>query len=516
MVSLAVYVLVSAPIPFYDKGEPREAIVVRALVEGHGIALPRPDGIDLPAKPPGFHWLAALALAAGVRPEELAIRTPSIVLGAFGVGMTAGVTAAACGTSAGLLAGLVLGSSLEWSRSATHARVDMTLAVLLVGATLAWAAGLRERRVWLVRLGWLLATGAVLTKGPVGVVLPALIVTADALLRRDGRALARLLDPAGMALFVLGWGGWFLAAWSAGGRAFIERHVMIENLRRFTGRGDVQHRHGALYYLPVLAGAFAPWTLALPAAIARLRRGMTDADRLALVWILVVLVFYSLAAGKRSVYLLPLFPPLALLTGTGLADALGRTPSRAVRVVLVVGAALFGAAALAIHHPALATALDALGDMLQGSDERRMPAVIEVVRTQATVLTLVLLGTAGCLLALRAGPARTRVVGYAGLALLWTIGLPLFGAWPLARAVSPRDRAAAVRATLAPDDEPCAATYVDHAFRYYIGRPLRGCAELRKRGRVPTIEIHRVDEPSEGRARYEARRLDPRPPRGPA
>ena len=516
MVALAVYAVVAAPIPFYDKGEPREAMVVRALLDGHGIALPRPDGIDLPAKPPAFHWLAGIAVAAGIRPEELAIRSPSIVLGAAGVAVTAGLAAAAHGTAAGLLAALVLGSSFEWMRAATQARVDMTLAVLLVGATLAWAVGVRERRARLVRLGWILATGAVLTKGPVGLVLPALIVAADALARRDGRALGALVDPLGIAVFAVIWSGWFALAWHAGGKNFLARQLVAENLHRFTGEGDVQHRHGALYYLPALAGGFAPWTLALPAAVTRLRRRPTAGDRLNLVWIAVVLLFFSLAAGKRSVYLLPLFPPLAVLTGAGLADALERAPSRAIRTAIAALAGLLAVAALALHWPGLEDALNGLGAFLPGSDGRRMPAVTALVRAEVPLLTALLLAAAGSLLALRTRRPATRLAGCAGLALLWTIGLPVLGTWPLARAVTSREGAVAVRDALAADDEPCAATYVDHGFRYYLGRPLRTCAEMRAHGHVPTIEIRRVEGPGDGRARYVARRLDAGPPGGPA
>src|SRR5262245_33882177 len=106
--TVAVYACLAAPIPFYDKGEPREALVVRSITSGGDAVLPRPDGQTIASKPPLFHWLAAVPLYAGLRPEELAIRAPSIVAGAAGVALGATIAARRFGRPAGLLTAVVL------------------------------------------------------------------------------------------------------------------------------------------------------------------------------------------------------------------------------------------------------------------------------------------------------------------------------------------------------------------------------------------------------------------------
>src|SRR5262245_38663006 len=144
VVSAALYAALAAPIPFYDKGEPREALVVQAIVRDHGVILPRRGGRDIPSKPPLFHWLAALAMRTGMIPEELAVRSPSVLLGAAGVALAATIAVRAHGVTAGLLTALVLGSSFEWLRAATQSRVDMTLTFFLLITTLAWHAAVSE------------------------------------------------------------------------------------------------------------------------------------------------------------------------------------------------------------------------------------------------------------------------------------------------------------------------------------------------------------------------------------
>src|SRR5262249_9207424 len=140
--------------------------------------------------------------------------------------------------------------------------------------------------------------------------------------------------------------GWYGLAWRSGGVEFASRHLVQENVQRFVGWGTVAHRHPALYYVPALAGAFLPWTVAAPWALRQAWDRGRGEDRFLLVWIVTIIAFFSLAAGKRSTYLLPVFPPLAILTGATLAAGSARAPGRAARVGLVGGgAALLGVAA---------------------------------------------------------------------------------------------------------------------------------------------------------------------------
>jgi 4-amino-4-deoxy-L-arabinose transferase-like glycosyltransferase len=473
--TVALYAWAMAPVPFYGKGDAREALVVRAILEGHGVILPRRDGHDIPSKPPFFHWLAALAARAGVTPAELAMRLPSIVLAAGALALVAARTAAAHGPAAGVLAAAVLGSSLEWLRAATASRVDMTLTACVLVAILCWHAGGRLG----VRIGYLAAALAVLTKGPVGLVLPVLVAGADALAARDPARLRRLADLPGAALAGAVVIGWYLLAWQSGGAAFVERQVLHENLVRFAGGRHAAHAHGPLYYLPALAAGFFPWTFALPGVIGQLWRRRTEADRFHLVWIAAVVVFYSLASGKRAVYVLPAYPPLAILTAQAVAAGLGRPPGARARAGLLAMAAVLGALAVAVAlgwHERLAAIPPHL---LSKSAREILPAVLVLVSAHWTGVVLALSAATACLGALavrRVAGGRLALAACVVLALVWGLGLTTLGVRPLALRMTPRPFGARVQALVGAGDGLCAQGYVDFPVRWYLGRALVPCA----------------------------------------
>ena len=485
----------AAPIPFYDRGEPREALVVRAMLAGHGAILPRLEDGRIPSKPPLFHWLAAGALAAGVRPEELAVRLPSVAFGAAGIALTAAV-AGRSGVAAGMLAGAVLGSSFEWFRAATQSRVDMTLTFFIVAAVFAWYARvLGDAGRGAARAGWLCAAIATLTKGPVGMVLPMLVIVAGALAAGQPRRLTRLVDVGGIAGAVALAVAWYVLAWATGGDAFLVRQLVQENAQRFVGWGKVAHRHSTLYYVPALLGALSPWSLALPVVLRRPDDRERPLRRFLLVWAVAVLAFYSLAAGKRSTYLLPLFPPLAILIGQGLATALADAPGPVVRRALAAGAALIGAGAVLVWAGWTAPVLAAVGPILSMGDLERMPAVPAVLHDQRLAAGLTLAVAAGCVATLAARVVvahRGRALAVVGLALVWSLGLTAFGTYPLAARVTTRPEALAVRNDLGPGDRLCRTGFVDRAFQFYVAHPVPRCRDLPADGTGRTLVISPV------------------------
>src|SRR5207302_10916662 len=78
------------------------------------------------------------------------------------------------------------------------------------------------------------------------------------------------------------------------------------------------HAHAAGYLVPLGLVGLLPWTPLLPLALVPLR-DRRAAAALAAAWVATGVVFFSLAAAKRSVYLLPLHPAVALLLGAGVA-----------------------------------------------------------------------------------------------------------------------------------------------------------------------------------------------------
>ncbi len=511
-VSLAFYATIAGALPFYDKGEPREALAVQAMLRGDGAILTRPDGRHVQSKPPLFHWMAVTAAVALGTAGELAMRLPSVLLAALGIALTVAVATRERGVAAGVLSGVVLASSFEWLRAATQSRVDMALTFFVVAAVWAWRRGLTEAgAAYAVRAGWLAVAAGVLTKGPVGLALPLLVVTVDAIRRRTPRSLLRLVDAPALVSVLVVCAGWYVLAWTRGGSEFATRQIVHENLQRFVGWGTVAHRHAASYYAGALAGAFMPWTLALPLALWRLRRQPHPADGFAVVWIVTVIAFFSLAAGKRSTYLLPIFPPLAMLTGAALAVAIERPATSVSRGALVVSAAVVFAGAVACWLDLATPLVAALEPLIGGSDRARLPAALTVVHDQRWNLGATLAVVAASLFAVArpGGRATSRVAAVATIAFAFTAGLTAFGTYPIAQKLTTRPFAERVTAHLRPGDGLCACGDLDGSLLFYLGGPVRSCGARLARDIAPRSTAIEADvgDTHGGPRHYRARPL---------
>jgi 4-amino-4-deoxy-L-arabinose transferase-like glycosyltransferase len=321
-------------------GEAREGLVVQDLVaRGHWV-LPLRNG-ELPSKPPLFHWIAGVtAEVTGL--HDWVVRFPS-ALGAWVVLVLVYLLgAAAGGRVAGWLAVGALAGMHSFFESATEARVDM---VFVATVTVALAAFFRwyetdDRRARVAC--YLAVAAAVLTKGPAGAVLPGLVI--GAFLLRE-RRLDRLRDlwswPLVAVVLAIDLGWYALAAWT-GGWPFVARQILFENVDRFVGRGVFGQNGGRSRFMMVgnLATDLLPWNLVLVWAAIRWWRGEREdaVGRFLHTWWIVILAFFTVAYGKRGVYLLPLYPAIAVLCGRALAALRERWRDLPARTLPLVGA----------------------------------------------------------------------------------------------------------------------------------------------------------------------------------
>jgi len=474
-IAAGAYALYAAPLPFFTRGEPREALVARSLLTGESVLLPRRDGGEIHPKPPLFHWLAAAGLRAGVHPEELAVRLPSVVLAAATVALCGVWAAGVAGSTAGLLAALVLGSSFEWLRAATESRVDMTLVAFVVAATVAWRYATTCGGRWSVRAGFVASALATLAKGPVGLVLPLLVTLLDSATSRASGRVRRLLDTPGLLLFMLVTVGWYVLAAARGGAAFLWLHLFDENVVRFLGIGTVPHAHSAMYYVPALAGGLLPWTPIVPTSVWQAWKRRDGLDRFCLVWIGAVFGFYALASGKRSVYLLPLYPPVAVLVGRTLDVMLSSPVTRRTRrgVVMTSGACLLVAAALLSGHAA--AVLPDVGSAIARRERDRLPAVLDVIDTNERAIAAVLALLAGTVAGVVSPRRAVRIPALVSSCVVFTSALAILGTRPLAERLSAKQFAHAVRQEVGPDGALCALGEIPDDLRYYLGRSVAAC-----------------------------------------
>lgn len=352
---------------FYTRGEPREALVAQSmLATGNWISPPAYNG-TVPSKPPFSHWLIALASLPGGEVTESTSRLPSAVAYVFFCGLFLLFVGRRVGAPAGVTASLILLSSVEWLRSGSTCRVDTILAVSLAGALLSLFSWQERGRRGVPWAALALLSAAALTKGPVGIVLPLGIfslyrVTVEGLTLRS---LFRIALSAGLiALPVLAVASsWYVAGYLARGDEFLGK-IWYENVERFAGTmADEPHKHSVFYLLGMLLVMLLPWSLAWAVAAARSRsvrealqaprtfwRGLTELEKFSLLSAAGIVLFFCIPSSKRSVYLLPAYPFVAIVAALWLT----RWEEKAGGVLRVISAVALG---LCVLLPLAAVAL---------------------------------------------------------------------------------------------------------------------------------------------------------------
>lgn len=339
-------------IPFYERGEPREGLVVWEMYKTGNWVLPKINGDYIPFKPPFFHWIGVVISTVIGDVNELTIRLPSALFATLGVLLVYSTGTRHWNEKTGRFAAIVLATTPGWWRAATMAQVDMTLAFFMTAALLLFYFMYREGRYSqgnAMAVALLLAC-ATLAKGPLGLLVPLLIIFVFLCLRRDFAFLKKAHPISGAVLFLLVAGSWYALAMRQGGSAFFIRQIIEESLG--TAAGDYGRHQPLYYYVSNFFLNQAPWSVFVPPLaffLYRRRRELIDDPLLfPLVWWVSVFLFFSLASGKRAVYILPLYPAFALLLGAWWRSLGGETATEDVWVTSAAGVALAAASLVGV------------------------------------------------------------------------------------------------------------------------------------------------------------------------
>jgi 4-amino-4-deoxy-L-arabinose transferase-like glycosyltransferase len=280
-----------------------------ALSDGHWL-LPRLfDGQLELQKPPLYYWLVALAGLAGGQVGAWAVRLPA-ALSALGCLLFIHLIGCRRGRPlAGFLAALTLATSLHFTWLARVGRIDMPLTFAVTVGLGSFYLGRSGGRRWFA-LGYTALGFGVLLKGPIALVLPAVVWVA-----------------CGWPLATLGWGlplmlliaaPWYVWANAESGGRLWDVFFWYHNVERGLGSSETLKAHPWWFYGRCCLTDLFPWALALP-LLARhgLRRGFRNDPEacVGLRWFVAMLLFLSVMSFKRADYLLPAYPGFALLLG---------------------------------------------------------------------------------------------------------------------------------------------------------------------------------------------------------
>ncbi|MDD2463072.1 MAG: phospholipid carrier-dependent glycosyltransferase [Desulfobulbus sp.] len=336
--------------------ETRYAEVPREMIASGNWAVPHLDGVRYFEKPALGYWVHAGSLML-FGENNFAVRFPS----ALAVGLSA-------------LLVFLIGKKIRWSQEEQQPPFAPIAAALVflscfevfgVGNTAVldnlfsffltacivffyWATeqtpGSSREKMWLILAG-LLCGLAFLTKGFLALAVPILALVPYLLWQRRFIDILRMswLPILVAVIVALPWAlrvhlkepdFWNYFFWN-------------EHIRRFAS-SNAQHKESIWFFLLAAPGLVFPWTFLIPAAgsgIKQLWREQPECSNLlkfCLCWLFVPFLFFSLSNGKLLTYILPCFPPFALLMGLGLLQLLRNNgQSRLFRAGLVVNGVLF-------------------------------------------------------------------------------------------------------------------------------------------------------------------------------
>ncbi|MFT3721775.1 glycosyltransferase family 39 protein [Pseudorhodoferax sp.] len=327
-------------------------------------------------------------------------------------------------------------------------------AVLLADGDAAIDPQVRRRWIW---LAWAAMAGAVLSKGLVGVVIPAAVLAIVSVWRRDAGLVRGMHWGSGLLIFAALTAPWFVLV-SLRNPEFARFFFIHEHFARYTS--EVHRRTGAWwYFVPILLGGMLPWTGALPwlgraagSAPGGTRVGNQD---ILVAWCAFVFVFFSASGSKLPSYILPMFPALALLVTARLQDASPAALGRHLAGLAV----LWGLLLLASTQFARFTA--------SGDARELLAPMAWAVRAGAVVF---LAAAAVAAWQLRRGGATAAVLAVAaGHLLAITLVMQSHDAYGR-RLKSAAPLAASVRREIGADDPVFAVRSYDQTLPFYLAR----------------------------------------------
>ncbi|MDP2824890.1 MAG: glycosyltransferase family 39 protein [Sulfuritalea sp.] len=332
--------------------EGRYSEIPREMVATGDWLTPRLNDIKYFEKPALQYWATATAFTLFGEHHWTARLWPALT-GFLGVLATAFATARLFGLQAGLIAGAVLAGSVLWNVIGHVNTLDMGVSFFLASAVFALCLGQRddanfrensrESRRW-QDAAWVLLALAVLSKGLIGLVLPAAAVVTYAAWQRDWGFILRIRPWRGLLILLAITAPWFIAV-SLANPEFAHFFFIHEHFERFLTKAHGRYQP-MWYFIPILLIGMLPWLGSLVQGIAAGFR--QDAGRrfqprrFLLVWAVLVFVFFSASSSKLASYILPIFPALAALIGLHLASY---GPSRriewhALPAIIIGGACL--------------------------------------------------------------------------------------------------------------------------------------------------------------------------------
>jgi len=356
------FMLIIITVPLFSLGlsnhglwspdEPRVAEIGREMAVTGNWVVPTLNQKPFLEQPPLYY--AALALTFKIfGVSDKTARIPSALFGFAAVLIAFLMANFFFGPRVALLSGLVLATAGEYFRVSHWIVVDGALTFFVILALYffirAYLTEINGTKLLWYGLFYVACTLAFYTKGFIGLAIPGLSTLAFLIVERNFKEIVRMRLWLGVLIFLIMTLPWFIGLWQQGGREYINAIFIHNHLQRFLSdslAGDLSdavpsHHRPFYYYLTEFPNGFLPWSILLIPVLFHIFSKSARSDvanplsekgvLFAKCWFFTGIIFLSAASTKRTLYLMPIFAPIAILTAVYIDSTL-RSPQSIAKI----------------------------------------------------------------------------------------------------------------------------------------------------------------------------------------
>ncbi|MBO4707845.1 MAG: glycosyltransferase family 39 protein [Elusimicrobiaceae bacterium] len=289
--------------------EGRYAEIPREMLESGDYFTPRLNQVLYFEKPPLYYWFTAASFAIFGQ-NEFGARFTSVVMGLLSILLTWFVARKFEGEDTANLSALILGTSGLFFALSRVNIIDMTLSALLTLALFSFYIFYKENKKRWLYIFYVALALATLAKGLIGIVLPGGVIFFFMLFTRDWKILKRLfLTPAILIFFLICVPPFYMVCKK--NPDFFYFFFIQEHFLRYATKMHDRYQP-FWFFIPVIIGGLFPWTAGLFTNIKNYLNKQ-QINLYLILWIVIITLFFSASSSKLIPYILPVFPPLAIL-----------------------------------------------------------------------------------------------------------------------------------------------------------------------------------------------------------
>ena len=324
----------------WSADEPRVAEIGREMLLTGNWAVPTLNGRPFLEEPPLYYGALALTFKAFGVSDKVA-RIPSAFFAFASILVVFFMANFLFGPRIALFSALILATTGEYFRVAHTVIVDSALTFFIFSSMGLFIVGYlsdnNRKKLLCYILMYVSCSLAFFTKGFIGLVIPGLGILAFLVADRNIKEIFRMRLWLGALIFLFMTLPWFIALWHQGGTEHLDVFLIHNHLQRFIpgsfSREASGHHHPFYYYLIEFPVGFLPWSLLLIPVVAYAfsktakSHAPWEKGRLfAKCWFFAGIIFLSIASTKRTLYLMPIFAPIAMLTSLYIESTLMSQP----------------------------------------------------------------------------------------------------------------------------------------------------------------------------------------------